>query len=264
MSQITAASDLEYWMQRLRDKERCTFPILDDGVENASIQAQWVDVKVLDSSLLDAFCRDNELKLSTVFQTAWALVVRSYTDRDDVCFGYCEDSQLIPRHLVIPRESGLRHVLDSVDTSYTRDSNHRSCNLADIEASLNLDEGGLFNTELWFRQRDGDYGLESASVGGSRLNSRSVIGVEVESGPGCSVSLRLRYRHAGLSDGQALNVSSSMEMALLCVLQETHRSVGEQSLFSEHHQRQVKQWDRHPPEEQNLSLHGAMLLLGRV
>lgn len=61
-----------------------------------------------------------------------------------------------------------------------------------------------------------------------------------------------------MSDGQAANVGSALEMALSCVLEGSHRSIADQSLFSEFHAMQVNQWNQHQLEPLNMTFQEAI------
>src|SRR5436305_11695593 len=48
------------------------------------------------ASKLEAMCKENDVTLSNVFQTVWALVLRNYTASDNICFGYLSTGRDIP------------------------------------------------------------------------------------------------------------------------------------------------------------------------
>ncbi|KAH7388999.1 hypothetical protein BKA64DRAFT_711107 [Cadophora sp. MPI-SDFR-AT-0126] len=275
---MATSSDLDYWTTRLRDKEQCLFPILNDGVKETSDEVQAIEVSVPTSSILEAFCQDHELRPSTIFQTAWALVLRSYTGTDQLCFGYHENSSgLFPCQLNVARESSLQHVLDTTNSTFTRDSAHGNFSLDHVESTLGVRKVGFFNTEIYSRgelsrsapldgstsgQNGGESckditGTDGQGHGGKVLDSRIVIRVEVDLEP-ASLRMKLVYRLASLSHGQAANVGSALEMALSCVVEGSHRSIGDQSLFSNYHATKVKQWNRHNLEPLNLTFHDAI------
>lgn len=282
MSQATA-SDLDYWRIRLRDKEQCLFPILNDGINEKSNEIRVVEVKAPALSRLKLFWEHHELRLSTILQTAWALVLRSYTGTDDVCFGYREDSSgSIPCQLNIVRESSLQHILDTANSIFARDSTKKSFSLRHIESALELEEAGLFNTEIYFfgdaskaasSKQNGvvsginggetNRGADDQDHDGDELDSRIMIRVEVDFGSEF-LHTKLKYRHSNLSDGQADNVGSALEMALACVLEHSHRSVADQSLFSDHHTMQVNQWNQHHLEPLDITFHEAISTRARA
>ena len=63
------------------------FPCLDSRPgSNSSWQSTEVPFKDVDS--LQSYCTRNEVSVSTVFQTAWAFVLRCYLNNSSVCFIY--------------------------------------------------------------------------------------------------------------------------------------------------------------------------------
>ncbi|KFY79912.1 hypothetical protein V499_01170 [Pseudogymnoascus sp. VKM F-103] len=273
-----SSPDLDYWIDRLHDKDQCIFPTLNDGVKELNGR-QRVDVRTPGLGPLNEFCQNHDLKLSTVFQTAWGLVLRSYTGVDDVCFGFREDpSEILPCQMSLTRESGLKHALDTVETTFTRDSNHRTCSVKDMEDVLKLGRTGIFNTIVNYRNTLGPFGSSTCNgqrndqkmhchvVHGDSDNgnheddtpeSQYMIAVDIKLSPKF-IWMSLSYRLSDLSKGQAANVASSLEKALSCVLSGAQETVGEQHLFSEHHQRQVNEWNRDRPEWIDLTLHEAI------
>ncbi|CZR70233.1 uncharacterized protein PAC_20134 [Phialocephala subalpina] len=265
MSQITLSPDLEYWTERLRDKEQCLFPVLDDGVQRPAKETQRTDVQAPHLEKILGFCQNYELRLSTVFQAAWGLVVRSYTGTDDVIFGYQhEHFKTFPCHVNLVRESGLQHALNAIEISYARDSSHQEFQRRDLESALKFGEEGLFNTEVRYREstpngRSSPQHQDHVERGESDDYDASPITVEISTDlTSKSLRIHLRYHVSYLSTGQAANVASALERALICVITGIHQNVGEQHLFSDHHRHQVDKWNQFRPESQNMTFHDAI------
>lgn len=271
----SSSPDLDYWTDRFRDREQCIFPTLNDNVEGPN-ERHDVEVIKLDLISLNKFCQEHDLKLVTIFQAAWALVLRCYTGLDDVCFGYSEDSHdLLPSRATFAGESGLRHALDSLESTLKHDSNYESCSIEDIEDALELGRGGIFNTAV----RCSLIGERpNSSTAGNQTNGQQV---EVNGNSDCeheymrkygshyiivvditlsqnSVTVALNYQLSCLSKGQAANVASALERAVLCVLNGALGTVGDQHLFSDYHREQVDRWNQNRPEWTDLTLHEAM------
>ena len=63
------------------------FPCLD-ARPDAKGSRQSVEVPFRDINRLRFFCNENGISALSVFQTAWALVLRCYLDNPSVCFAY--------------------------------------------------------------------------------------------------------------------------------------------------------------------------------
>jgi len=265
--------DLEYWTSRLQDKEPCLFPTLLGGARDPG-KSGWVDISLPELASISAFCQNNELLPSTIFQTAWGLVLRSYTGADNVSFGFKADHiQILPCNMALVRETSIRHALDSAETNFTRDSSHGNCSLTDLEDALRLEEPRLFNTALHYREGEASNILPLAGdVADATMNSVGIVGgegsaslssrqydIEIEVHvSNRSISARLKYRTSTLSHGSAVNVGSALEMALRGIVHHTDVAIGDQNLFSLHHQQQVNQWNEARPATMNMTLHAAI------
>lgn len=265
--------DLEYWTSRLQDKEPCLFPTLLGGARDSG-KVGWVDISLPELTSISVFCQNNELLPSTIFQTAWGLVLRSYTGANNVCFGFKADHiQILPCNLALFRETSVRYALDSAETNFTRDSSHGNCSLTDLEDALGLEASRLFNTAIHYREGEPSNILSLAGD----VTDATINGVETLGGEGCaslsstqydieievhasnrSISARLKYRTSTLSYGSAVNVGSALEMALRGILHHTDVAIGDQNLFSPHHQQQVNHWNEARPTSMNMTLHGAV------
>lgn len=266
----SSSPDLEYWISRLQDKESCLFPPLLGGVIGTN-KSQCVNVNVPTLASIKGFCQTHELRLSTIFQTAWALVLCSYMGTNDICFGFRTDSiDLLPCNLTLARNTSLTHALELVEASLARDLSHIECSLDKLEHALGLQETGLFNTIVTYQ--DGTPKTSLAGVKGVNGNRAAITnGYGEENTPSSlypieiqvnvstdSISAQLKYQQSALSDASATNVASALEMALRCILDRTANQVGEQSLFSPNHKRQVDEWNQDRPESVNMTIHGAI------
>lgn len=266
MTQTTFSSDLDYWIDRLRDKEQCLFPVLNDGIILPPNETQSCQVSAPSVENLLDFCTQHDLQLSTVFQAAWGLVLRSYTAREDIILGYQDGLQeTIPCHFSLARESSLLHALNSIETSYTHDATHRVLQYEELKSILKVSEEGLFNTQIHhmdvtFDSDGRDLEYQDDNEESDHMTSEKLpIVVEVLTDLTARQSkVNLRYHLTQLSWGQAKNVASALETALICIITGTYETIGEQNLFSDYHQSHVDKWNQDRPEGQNMTFHEAI------
>lgn len=162
------APSLAYWKDYLQDAESCHFPILVDG-RSMSERAQCsVAVDLSQSAAeISAFCKRQEVTSFHVFQTAWALVLRLYLNRNDVSFGYVTSGRDTPvdsiQSTVGPFVSTLScrvtmddmtpisTLLHSVRDGTNASLDHQHMSMTDMQQSLNLTGDSLFNTVIGFQ-----------------------------------------------------------------------------------------------------------------
>ncbi|KAI9745049.1 MAG: hypothetical protein M1818_001327 [Claussenomyces sp. TS43310] len=273
-------TDLEYWKQVLAGVEPCHFPILNDGWEKKEVTESQT-INVVQSRRLRDICREREISLSTVFEVAWGLILQCYIGAEVVCFGSQGDTgELHICHLDLSREVSLSQTLKTAQDVRMEDSRHGHCTATEIKESLDLRGQNLFNTILHHRNanlepshagldrepsRSSDgtrqlcprFGAESHG-GSEEWNRSTVINVDIEVSEN-SISVSLDYCLSHLSKGQALNVASTLEAALACVVNSIDQPVGELDLFSEYHKQQVNGWKRDEPECSDVCVHERIL-----
>lgn len=159
---------LSYWKEYLQDIESCHFPSLLDGLPTPQRRLCSVDADV--SSLngaLSAFCKRNEVTLFHIFQAAWALVLRSYLNKDDICFGYITSGRDAPVDGIqsaigafmsslacrvnFEETKTLSSALQSIRKHNNSSLDHQHLSLADMKRPLNLPGDTFFNTVIGFQ-----------------------------------------------------------------------------------------------------------------
>lgn len=152
----------EYWRELLSGIEPCRFPTLNDRDDLAG-ETGLSEVLLYEASQLMSLCEREGILPFAVFQTAWAVVLRSYIHSDSVCFasfvsgqdsavggnpdatspfsGLLICSTLLTEGLVVERLSEMQAKLDHGMPFMVQYS-------AEISRVLNFPANELFNTGL--------------------------------------------------------------------------------------------------------------------
>lgn len=161
---------LKYWAEYLHGAEPCQFPTLLDGDMSVSPESDLMSGQVDLSSLTDDisdFCRRHEITLFHLFQVSWAVVLRTYLNKDDVCFGYTSSgrdtpidciesitgafvSTMLCRVHFDPSKSVLT-LLKEVAAHTTESLDFQHLSLADIQKAAGLPKDIVFNTVIGFQ-----------------------------------------------------------------------------------------------------------------
>ena len=185
-----AASTINFWVEHLDGIKPCLLPtmaLLEDASDPKK-QLKSINVDLgMSPAALTGFCGEHNVTLVNLFQLAWGLVLRAYTDSDDVCFGYLSTGRDAPVNGSIEEGVGafitmlicrlnlrdapsLGELLDKVADDFTRSLPNQYCDLASIQHALNLAGQPLFNTIISFH-RDGESELfEESSIRIEGLN----------------------------------------------------------------------------------------------
>ncbi|KAJ5576610.1 hypothetical protein N7535_003536 [Penicillium sp. DV-2018c] len=110
------------------------------------------------------FCERSSVTLANLTLSAWAIVLRQFTNSDDVCFGYLSAGRDAPVNGIqdmvgifinmlccrvqFSDHQTLTDVSKNVQNDYIRSIPHQSCSLASIQHELGWQGQSLFNTTL--------------------------------------------------------------------------------------------------------------------
>lgn len=89
---------VDYWIKHLQDVRPCRLPRHADDRGIVGRRNNFIPIALSEpiTSHLPRFCATNGLTMATVFQTAWALVLRSFTRSTDVVFRYMTANRDVP------------------------------------------------------------------------------------------------------------------------------------------------------------------------
>jgi amino acid adenylation domain-containing protein/non-ribosomal peptide synthase protein (TIGR01720 family) len=97
LQQQNVDSAMKYWGSYLADVGICHFPRINSMTRKARKDERGSSVLAFNRvPAVQEFCRTHNLTLWHVLCLAWALVMRAYTNSDQVCFGYAKSARDLP------------------------------------------------------------------------------------------------------------------------------------------------------------------------
>ena len=165
-------------MQYLADIKVTHIPTTHGDVEDrGKLQSYEFDLE-LPKGTLATFCSENNVTIANLMQTAWGLILKSYCNSDEVCFGYLGSgrdidlegveqtigpfiSMLVCR-LDLGDGSNVAEVISKVQTDYLTSLEHQHYPLSQIQHDLGLSGTQLFNTIMSVQRVSPDDGLTPA------------------------------------------------------------------------------------------------------
>lgn len=91
---------VNYWTTHLQDVQPCHLPHFAQDPSIAPDRThKFIPIELsptFTTQNLPSFCKRNSLTLATVFQTAWALVLRTHTRSNNILFGYMTANRDVP------------------------------------------------------------------------------------------------------------------------------------------------------------------------
>lgn len=166
----STAEALEYWKRRLSDMPPCHLPV--NASENGARQLGTHLVAFNRFAALQSFCEANSITFANLILAAWAIVLRSHTKSDDVCFGYPSTGRDLP----VPRiqdavgifintlccrvrfdtNQTLKDTVKYVQEDHIASLAYQRSSLAEIQHALGRKGEPLFNTCISIQNRSED------------------------------------------------------------------------------------------------------------
>lgn len=245
---------VSHWGKYLAGADPCLFPSLAHrapaDIERRRLTA-LVDLSDIDVS---RFCRDNNVTMSNVVSTAWAMVLRVYTGKDDVCFGYLVSGRDIPipgigdmvgpcisilvQRLSIKNSVFLKDLLLTAQEDILTNMQHLGCSLAQILGSTASKARTLFNTIISYQRvlpndtMIGREGLQMTEV-------KSVDPAEYDISLGffeenSKLRLKISYWDTFLDSPSVESLGCTLKQAVSRLLEASGDNVGTCSIISHH------------------------------
>ena len=277
LQQRTAEADIAFWTDRLAGLEPCHFPVLNDGVLVSEDSRELRSLRVLLPGLkaVLAFCTDNAVTLSSVFEAAWALTLAYYTDAEDLCFGYLvsgRDAELIEgsedavgpfinmatRRVKLDRgddQVSPLQLLKAVQQDNLDCMPYALTSLAEVQHGLNLPGGmPLFNTCISYRRllsSSHSKAPEKQSIvfedlGAIHDPTEYPISVNVEVGDD-GAALDIDYWTDAVATLQAESVAATFQQALANITQHANTPISQLDTVHQTTKERIWAWNANMP-----------------
>nr|POF23650.1 nonribosomal peptide synthetase vlms [Quercus suber] len=164
--------DWTYWKTLLTDTEPCHLSIPSKGA--LPIEADtpsWTELtaRVADPAALLHFPEKHGLTIANVFQLAWSLVLSTYSEANEVTFGYLANGRDVPIpgvhtlvgaminmmicHFKVDSSTTVLDSVRSVQEQSLEGLDHQRVSLAAVQHSLRMSEQALFNTIMSYKRQ---------------------------------------------------------------------------------------------------------------
>ena len=163
ISSLGDGAGVTFWKTYLKGIQRCHLQTLNPTLGSPKrLNAIYLHFDRF--AEMQAFCRANSFTLSNVMLAAWALVLRQYTSKEDVCFGNLtagrdapvdgiQDSvgafiNMLVCRVQFSQSGSLKNTIRSVQSDYLESLPHQHCSLAKLQHDLGFSGEPLFNTAV--------------------------------------------------------------------------------------------------------------------
>ena len=180
---------VDYWTEHLEDVQSCCLPhTLDRSI--AGRKNKFIPIELPGSFTLQLpkFCKKNGLTMAAVFQTAWALVLRTYTKSNHIFFGYMTANRdvpipgiadivgplinMLPCRLQIDDATVMSQLLKDVAAEFIESVEHQYGFVEAVQKTLDDASEPLWNTAMSLEYAGEESGedapLTFEAIGGTR------------------------------------------------------------------------------------------------
>ncbi|TVY84950.1 Nonribosomal peptide synthetase [Lachnellula suecica] len=245
----------KFWKQYLQDQAPCMFPDLarfERPRVERSVGNLAVDIDISPETL-KTFCEKLNITPLSLFQVAWGIVLKSYTESTRVCFGYLSAG----RDVALPGVDGgvgpfLAMLVCSLDLSGGKLSEklqgaaddlmkclpNQYCGLASIQHYLGMGNTPLFNTILSFHRDDHISEMKSSEIGVKSLDCEDPTEYALGADIGLfqdTLEVSMQFWSDHITKEQASNVGSTLNKVLSIIIGEPNSELATLELASQSH-----------------------------
>ena len=194
---------------------------------------------------LQALSKKYSVTLSNVMHVAWAIVLRSYVRKKDVCFGYLSSGRDAPTkgiqdavgafiNMLICRvqleaRMSLEDIFHKVQVDYLESLPYQHCSLAQVQHELKISGKALFNTAVSIQGSSSSEKTEGNAISfetkAAHDPSEYAVTVNINITPG-DEGVLFRYWTDTLSEEQAGELSRSMAGVLESFIEDPQQTIG--------------------------------------
>lgn len=243
---LPAADAIEYWKKKLTGVKPCYFPTTVQSGRQRQLRSldmsfdKWADVHAL--------AENNRITFANVLLAAWTLILRKYTESEDVCYGYLTSGRNVPiedidkavgafinmlvsRVQVEPALS-LLGVIERVQSDFIESTPYQHCSLAQFQHDLGLSGKALFNTAVSIQKsaKIEDDGTIASDIEFEQLDGQDpnefAVTVNIDATKG-DEGLRFTYWSDAMTDGEAKNMSILMGKILEMILTNPQQTIAD-------------------------------------
>ncbi|QGA19993.1 hypothetical protein EYB26_007693 [Talaromyces marneffei] len=264
-----------YWKKYLEGSEPCLFPsLINDQQKEKSLGSEIIILK--NNPAIKELCKNMGITMSSLFQFVWAMVLRTYTGSDEVCFGYISSGRDVPMQNIeeavgafinmliykihLTDDLPLMKALKKTQRDFIKSMEHQAVSLAEVQHALGLADTPLFNTAFTFQRRSGlevdSTPMLSFKSFDSHDPSEYKIAVNIEMMDSIT-EIHFSFWEDYLSSAQVKNVADTFEQIIneITTLAGHDKTIGNINTTGSLSCRNVRQWNNIPPTKVERCVH---------
>ncbi|KAK6194107.1 hypothetical protein LQW54_011792 [Pestalotiopsis sp. IQ-011] len=265
----SSGDPVSYWRQYLAGTDPCLFPTLAHRAppeakrRRCEAHIDFSDIHTTE------FCREHGITMSTLVSTAWGLVLRAYTGKNDVCFGYLVSGRDIPvpgieqlvgtcismlvQRVSIEDSATLKDLLLAAQEDNLNSMQNLDCSLAEILNATESKSRALFNSIISYqRLLPDDPTAESRKLQMTEVMSLDPAEYDISLGffeDETKLQLKLSYWDTILDGPSVESLGHTLKQAVRCLVEAPADAARTCSILSPHDKALLLENNAESPEK---------------
>lgn len=266
--------DLQYWKSALHDAEPCLLSPQDPAQSDGPGKILSVSKRIEDLTMLNTFRDTHGVSIASICQLAWAVVLASWSNSQNISFGNLSSGRDAPIpgvqelvgpminmlvcHLQLDWNARVSDVARKLQSQSAEAFEHQGISLAAIQHELGLSRGQpLFNSILSYkRQVPSSSGTGEIIFEGldSEDPTEYDINIHVVASP-TDLEFDILYSTTLLSESTASRLADSLIQAVRAISENASRQLGQLSLLPAGDADQICEWNSNMAGPRESCLH---------
>ncbi|KAL4879275.1 hypothetical protein BJY04DRAFT_220395 [Aspergillus karnatakaensis] len=270
-ARLPVQESMAYWSQYLSGAQPSHFPLNGDPQGRQDLWTVRSTIPI-DSEDLREFCGKFNVTPANVCQVAWALVLRSYTGLEDVCFSYATSGREAPLkginnsvgaflnavvcRVKVPPGKTVSAALVQAKNDFVDSLAHQY--FSALDDAQTGDFARFKGNSLMSCQRMATSELEGSGFGIELVDAVNPneydISINVQIGPN-GLDVMIDYWHSRITQRTMESVAQSFKQAFLTIVKEQDALLGEVDIITPEEIDQLRAWTKDIPPKADYRIH---------
>ncbi|KAL4995138.1 hypothetical protein BDV10DRAFT_188336 [Aspergillus recurvatus] len=270
-ARLPLQESMTYWSTYLAGAQPSHFPLYGDQLSREDLRTARSNIH-LGSEALGEFCGKFNVTPANICQVAWALVLRSYTGLEDVCFSYATSGRDAPLkginntvgaflnavvcRVKLPPTATVPQALIQAKNDFVESLTHQYYSALDDAQSgefARFKGNTLMSCQRKAATELAGSGLAFELVDAANPNEYD-MSINVQIGPE-DVEVMIDYWHSRIGQRTVESVAQSFRQAFLNIVQQEDALLGEIDIITPREIDQLREWTKEIPPKVDYRIH---------
>ncbi|KAL4736553.1 hypothetical protein BDV11DRAFT_172831 [Aspergillus similis] len=270
-ARLPMQESMTYWSNYLAGAQPSHFPLYGDQLSREDLRTVRLNIQ-LGSDALGEFCGKFNITPANICQVAWALVLRSYTGLEDVCFSYATSGRDAPLkginntvgaflnavicRIKLPPTATVPQTLIKARNDFVESISHQYYSALDDTQSgdfARLKSNTLMSCQRKAATELAGSGLAFELVDAANPNEYD-MSINIQVGPE-GLEVMIDYWNSRIGQRTVESVARSFRQAFLNIVKQEEALLGEIDISTPEEINQLREWTKEIPPKADYRIH---------